>query len=629
MAITERLAVILDAKVEGFVRDMKTAGTVSKTSLDDRPASRYQSALDKVGVSSQFVSGALKAGAVAATAFAGTKLVSFAKDSIDAYTDLASKVRAYQRVTGESAETSSKMVFALDTLGINADKGSAAMFRLAKGVGSGKTDLAQYGVEVKRTSDGNLDMQETLLSISDAYNATEDPGKRAALVMDAFGRSGKDLIPVLARGREGLKELFDEAGRTNHILSQEDLDRAKELSLATHELDKTFEGLKIKAGNALTPVVTDVTEMSSALIQLADATHVFDAWGVAISTTLRPLTDTVKMVKELSDLTGLTSDETNRYAIATKYLSEQQSKYAELVATGNGKTKEARDLRKEIGNLSAALGETEEELADATVSAADRKAAAEERHRQALERETDALELRNQATIASFSSDLQAIQANQRLGQSVADSADALTLQQDALSAAGAEAQAAADRFEALNGRQATSEEKARFFKDALIKLQGQFPQLAPLIQGYIDKLNAIPPEKHTTVTADTASAEERLRRVRDLQGEINRNTPVVVPGGSGATLRRFARGGTTRPGETFIAGEGGQPEVITSDHSLKVIPFDKLDAPAGVGGTVVFNLTINASSLSDRAVAETVWNAIREKVRRSGRGELRELMGV
>lgn len=636
MAITERLAVILDAKVDGFVRDIRTAGQVSKTSLDDRPVGRYQTALDKVGVSSTVVTGALKAGAVAATAMAGTKLVSFARDSIDAYTDLASKVRGYQRVTGEGAETSSEMVFALDTMNISADKGSAAMFRLAKGIGSGKVDLSQYGVEVKRTAEGNVDMQETLLRISDAYNATSDPGKRAALVMDAFGRSGKDLIPILARGREGLKQLFDEADRTNHILSQEDLDRAREFTLATHELEKTFEGLNIKAGNALTPVITDLTEMTSAVIQLGDATHVFDAWGVAVSTTLRPLTSTVKMLKEASDLVGLTSDETNRYGIAQKYLNDQQAKYAELVTTGNGKSKEARDLRREIGRLSAELGKTEDELASATVNAADRKVAAEERHRQSLERERDALELRNQATIASFSSDLHAIQANQRLGQSVAEGADALTLQQDALSAAGAEAQAAADRFEALNGRQATAEEKADFFRAALIQLQQQFPQLAPLIQGYIDKINAIPPSKHTTVTADTSTAEANLRRILGLQGEISRTNPVIVPGNGSASTRRFATGGA-------VPGPRGAPvpaivhggEYVLDEGTVDAIKAGRQSKGAARGTTtqggaaVVFNLTINAASLSDRAVAETVWNTIREKVRRSGRGELRELLGV
>jgi hypothetical protein len=583
---------LLGGRVQSAVggQAQEVAGIFQKLNGESTKLASSQS---QAGTASLGLATGLKVAAGAAAVFTAGKLVKFLGDSVHSYTDLASQVRSYQRVTGASAEESSKMVFALNTLGISADKGGTSMFRLAQRIGQGKVNLSKYGVEVKKTADGNVDLEGTLLSISDAYNATHDPAQRAALLMDSFGRSGKDLIPVLARGREGIKELFDEAGRTNHILDQGDLDRAKQFQLATHELSQTFEGLQVKAGNALTPFLTDITEVITDVVQLADKLGVFDAIGTTLQAGFSPVVSTIEAIKKVSDTIGLTQANTDsKLGQAQKYLADQQSKYADLVNEGNGKSAEALRLRKEIIAVTKYLGPAEKELADISVTAADRKAAAEERHKQAVERETQAIENRNNATIASFSSAIQAIQSTNQLASEVghlndgtAQSVDSLTLQQDALNTAGAKAQAATDNFEALNGRQATAQEKAGFFRQALIDLGNQFPQLIPLILGYIQKLDAIPPEKTTSITADTATAETSLKRIIDLKTQVG--SPVTVPVRGGNSIFRAA-GGPVSAGSPYIVGEEGW-EVFVPDTSGTIIPHGAAStgAPIAAGGTV------------------------------------------
>ncbi len=62
---------------------------------------------------------------------------------------------------------------------------------------------------------------------------------------------------------------------------------------------------------------------------------------------------------------------------------------------------------------------------------------------------------------------------------------------------------------------------------DKLGELKKQFPTLAPVIQGHIDKLNTIPDEKHTTISADASQAisvlEDLKRKFPDLASEIDK----------------------------------------------------------------------------------------------------------
>lgn len=166
----------------------------------------------------------------------------------EAFVKFAEDVHKFQLVSGASAETSSRFVVALRLLGVEPARVGAALFRLNRQIGDGTDKLAENGIAVARTSAGNTDLVGTFLNVADAMAKTDDGGKKASLAFAAFGRQGIALLPVLARGRESLQELFAEADKNHEVLSQQDIEKAIEYQIKLRELRENVRGLGVDAG---------------------------------------------------------------------------------------------------------------------------------------------------------------------------------------------------------------------------------------------------------------------------------------------------------------------------------------------------------------------------------------------
>src|ERR1051325_6995643 len=139
--------------------------------------SGIQGILDKIGLSS--VTGAVGVAAVGAAVGVATKVIT---DAIEQWSQFVGKIDDYQDVTGQSAEASSRQVVAFEELGGRADVAGAGMFKLSKEVSSGAKNLQQYGIEVAKDADGNVDLNATLLNVMNAYQATSDATEKNAIV---------------------------------------------------------------------------------------------------------------------------------------------------------------------------------------------------------------------------------------------------------------------------------------------------------------------------------------------------------------------------------------------------------------------------------------------------------------
>lgn len=267
MSFTERLAIEVDAKTGGAVSNLKKVQKeVDRLGAStDEATSRW----DKLGKQFGISGAALKAGVVSGAAAAGAALVSFAKAGIDSFVGLAGEVRTFSELTGATAEDSSRFVAVMDDFGIAADTGSKAMFKLARGVGDGSAELDAFGVSVARTADGSLDLTRTVFNVADAYEQMHDPAQRAALLTEAFGRSGHELIPILEQGSDGLRRFFDEAAESGQILSQDDLDKAREYELAVDALGDATERLKRSAGSTAAGPLTDFANSAADMVNAA------------------------------------------------------------------------------------------------------------------------------------------------------------------------------------------------------------------------------------------------------------------------------------------------------------------------------------------------------------------------
>lgn len=103
-----------------------------------------------------------------------------------------------------------------------------------------------------------------------------------------------------------------------------------------------------------------------------------------------------------------------------------------------------------------------------------------------------------------------------------------LTLQDAPLKAGSAAVQQAEDNAAAA-GRTLTESEKFNVFRDTLVRLKEQFPQLSSQIDGYVARLDAIPGQKNTTVRAHTLGAAQAIEAHLRALGRIPRNISTAV----------------------------------------------------------------------------------------------------
>ena len=149
------------------------------------------------------VSGMLPAVSVSAAVAGLHSIISAADDLADAAAKLDTTPQVFQRVQaaaqilgGTDMETVSSALIRLRRQLIE-DPGSA----LAKG-------LEQLGIV---TADFlRLDADEQSLLLADAYAKAQESGIALPLLNEAFGKSFKELIPLLSQGSAGIKEFYGE-----------------------------------------------------------------------------------------------------------------------------------------------------------------------------------------------------------------------------------------------------------------------------------------------------------------------------------------------------------------------------------------------------------------------------------
>lgn len=559
------------------------------------------------------------------------------QQAVSAYTSFASRVREVQRVSGASAKEASGLTYAFDKLGIGATKGAGAIFQLEKRIGTGKDGLDKFGISIARNVDGGVNLVGTLGNIADAYQRQTDQSQKAAILASAFGKQGKDLIPILAKGREGIKALFDEAARTNHLLDQGDIDRAKEFSLAVKEASNTFEGLKIKIGNALTPALTKITETGTALVQLGDKAHVFDLLSAGAKAWADTLTSPVTILKTWTDELGLTSNATDAYSVAQKQLNDDQRKYAALVASGNEKTAEGRALKQDIASLNGALGTSQQKLADAFKTSA-----------QKAQDEANALN-----NLKSSLFDVERASHSTRDAQlNYADAQDALASAQDTLNKAKADGRQGDETDEqyarriaglqrdverALYGVSDAHDAIAKAAVDALTSQQNfdaaakdpkaraaliaqlqdaraKFGDATGAIGDAITKLQAYdqtnPKDKKVNVdTSDKQKVDDlrgSLDNIHDKYARISVQVDALLNNASGIAVQSIndalaklfghrALGGPVSANRPYIVGENG-PEAFVPSGNGTIVPNHALNSSGGGdGGGITINISTPA----------------------------------
>lgn len=231
------------AYVELYVRDSKLVAGLN--AIGDK--------MRAFGVGAMAAGGAMMGLASAIAAPLATAARTFA--------DYGSQLYDMSARTGLSTEALSELGYAakmtggsLEGIEKSARKMSAFMLQVDRGSKNATNTLQQLGVSAEAL--GAMTPEDQLIRLGDALSRIEDPGRRAALAMQIFGKTGTEMLPMFAGGAEGLRKLREEAKAVGASVSSEDAAKADELGDAWDRLKTQFHSTAMTVGAALAPALT-------------------------------------------------------------------------------------------------------------------------------------------------------------------------------------------------------------------------------------------------------------------------------------------------------------------------------------------------------------------------------------
>lgn len=160
--------------------------------------------------------------------------------------------------SGASIEGLDKTVKSMNKSVLDADRGSKTML----------DNFNELGINVNHLK--KLKPEQQFEVITQKIAAIEDPSRRAAIATALLGRSGRDLIPMLALGSEGLQKMKDDADKLGITMSGKQVNNIAAFNDAVDRMQKSILGI-FQAALGFEDMKILVDKMTASLIAFRES----------------------------------------------------------------------------------------------------------------------------------------------------------------------------------------------------------------------------------------------------------------------------------------------------------------------------------------------------------------------
>lgn len=172
--------------------------------------------------------------------------------------DYAESLEVASARTGIAVENLQRLQFVASQSDVAVDAVTSAINRMQKELVAGGKESAEairgLGLSVEELR--NLSPDDQFLKIAAAIAEIPDPAERSAAAMQIFGRGGAELLPILTRGADGVRELsakFDELGVS---VSTETVGKVDDAGDAVGRMGLALKGVGLELLSlAATPII--------------------------------------------------------------------------------------------------------------------------------------------------------------------------------------------------------------------------------------------------------------------------------------------------------------------------------------------------------------------------------------
>lgn len=205
---------------------------------------------------------AVGAAIVSAMASAGTALVNATLDT----SKLADELMTLSSTTGLSTDALQELNYASELLDVDTSTVTGSMTKLLKtmssaadGSSSAMSKFEELGLAIYDT-DGNLRSAEDVFwDAVDVLGQIDNETERDAAAMELFGKSARELNPLIEAGSDAFAELAQEAHDVGYVMDGETLDAFGALDDNMVRMTNTAQAVEQSFGQVLLPLLTDAS----------------------------------------------------------------------------------------------------------------------------------------------------------------------------------------------------------------------------------------------------------------------------------------------------------------------------------------------------------------------------------
>lgn len=200
-------------------------------------------------------------------------LINIARQSLetmDRLDDLSQKV-------GVGAEMLQVLEYQAKLSGLAGEELAVALGKLNKNMldassgGGGAVDAFKaLNLNVKDSSGKLKSTDQMLLEIADKFSRMQDGVGKTGIAMQLFGRSGKELIPMLNQGKEGIYNVRQEMERLGILIDEKIIKLGGEVNDQFDKMGMAAKGLAVDIMGSLLPILDNATKAMLEMAQSKD-----------------------------------------------------------------------------------------------------------------------------------------------------------------------------------------------------------------------------------------------------------------------------------------------------------------------------------------------------------------------
>lgn len=207
-----------------------------------------------------------------AIAGAGLGIVGPIMAAVGVFTTLGDQVDKVSARTGLSAEAVSELGYAASTSGASIEaleKGNAklgdSIDDALQGSKTAAEGFARLGLSAEQLA--TMNQEEKFYAVADALSKVEDMAERGALAQQLLGKSGRQLLPMLAGGAAGIEEMRKHARELGYTITQDAAASAAELGDRLAELWQQLKMVAFTIGAAVADDLIDFVTASFGVVR--------------------------------------------------------------------------------------------------------------------------------------------------------------------------------------------------------------------------------------------------------------------------------------------------------------------------------------------------------------------------